>query len=884
MEWNRTDLDAFVREIWSIRLLPWQLDDLFKFVNGGLYSYSIPTDTGKAVLDNEPILSTDRIKFHGDLQLGDWVFGPDGWPTPVLGVTAPVLCDREVFFSDGTSVKCHAKHEWTVFHRPLRASMTLETQELANRKLLSLSGNGSGRMYDRPSYQLDRASTLRFPELDLPVDPYALGVWLGNGQAEGAVISGTLDDVDHETARIPYERGSRWVHSSTGVVYQSFRGLQAQLKKAQVFDNKHIPEVYFFSSEGQRRALLAGLMDTDGCVQKDGQAVYTGINELLVRGVARLAKTLGYRSTVHWIKPGEDHWLGERMVGRPGMWGAQWLADDNEQQASLPRKAQNRKFSFRRRVGIVGVEPCSPETGRCIQVGRADGQYLVGESLHPTHNSMLLEMTAAARLVVNPNRRIIVVKINDSAAREVTAEVARRMHQVGQLKEHGAPMYPGTSPLLRWSKGREGIDPWGVGNGFDVEGRDYTERNVNMSFKGYALGSRDLQGKRGDTLIDDIERQEEADSLAYRRQLRVRVDAVLRTLESKLDSLWMIVGTPFHADSIYSYVTRSLEGVGRPFEHIHRPYRNPDGTYLWPERAEKAEIHRRTMSKTAFAAAYELIPLRSRSMTSAEIEEKIRDKNLPYISNQKQLWDLLIERGRSHCPPWRTMSEWQMEIEQRLADGLGLYVGWDPATTGDWAVVVIACWGEETFLLRCTLGLGDTWEQLMVVRDYFTSFPEAKVMVENNGQQKAFKDLMQQDDILRFAFVIDHGTTKSRKDDSQVGLPAMVDRIQEGYFQTSWLDEDRAYREFKDFEEELMIYGPTSHPHILPAIWFGWRWHRLHVRMTGVQRKVAERELIRKTAQVQINMSKMPAAGATIAAPQSEFLRQKTREAWKRRA
>lgn len=496
--------------------------------------------------------------------------------------------------------------------------------------------------------------------------------------------------------------------------------------------------------------------------------------------------------------------------------------------------------------------------------------------------SMLLEMAACARLVANSNRRVIVVKINDSAAREVTSEVARRMHFISQIKEHGGPKYPGTRPMLRWSKGRDGIDPWGIGNGFDIEGRDYAQRNVNMSFKGYALGSRDLQGKRGDTLTDDVERQEEADSDAYRHQLRVRVDAVLRTLESNLDALWMIVGTPFHADSIYSYVTRALEGVNRPFEQIHRPYRHPDGTFLWPERAEKVEVHRKTMSKTAFAAAYELTPLRSRSMTAAEIEEKVRDRTLPYISNQKQFWQLLRERGRTHCPPWRDMPSWQLEIEQRLADGLGFYVGWDPATTGDWAITVYACWGEDTYLLRCHLGLGDTWEQLLVVRDYFTSFPDARVVVENNGQQKAFKDLMLQDDVLQFANIIGHGTTKTRKDDSHVGLPAMVERIQEGYFWTPWADEDRAYREFKDFEDELMVYGPTSHPHILPAIWFGWRWHRLHVQMTGVRRKVAERELVRKTGTIQIT-PRRPAA-ATIAQPQSEYLRHRTQQAWRRRA
>lgn len=497
--------------------------------------------------------------------------------------------------------------------------------------------------------------------------------------------------------------------------------------------------------------------------------------------------------------------------------------------------------------------------------------------------SMALEVAACCRLVADPNRRIILIKINDNAAREVTAEIARRMFQISQLREHGGPKYPNTAPILRWTKGREGIDAWGIGDGFDIEGRNFQERNINSSFRGYSLGSRDLQGKRGDTMIDDIERQEEADSEAYRRQLRVRVEATFRTLESKIDALWLIVGTAFHSDSIYDYVCRQLQGINRPFERIVRPYRNADGSYLWPERAEKVEIHRKLMSKTAWNAAYELTPVRGRSLTPAEIEEKVRDKSLPWIDNQRQLWDLLVERGRSHCPPWRDMPSWQLEIEQRLRDGLQFYVGWDPATVGDWAIVTIACWGEETFLLRCRLGVGDTWEQILEVRDQFISFPEAQIMIESNAQQKAFKDLCQQDDTLRYASIVAEGTTRARKEDASVGIPAMVDRISEGHFRAPWLNELNAQKHFTDFEEELLHYGPTAHPHILPAIWFGWRWHRLHAQMTGVQRMVAQKQFERKTAAVRINAPRLPSAGS-IAVPQSDWLREKTRQAWKRRS
>lgn len=495
--------------------------------------------------------------------------------------------------------------------------------------------------------------------------------------------------------------------------------------------------------------------------------------------------------------------------------------------------------------------------------------------------SMLLEMAACARLVADPNRRVLIVKINDDAAREVVAELARRLYQVANLREHGGPRYPGVQPMLRWGRGREGIDPWGIGLGFDLEGRDYAERNVNRSVKGYALGSRDIQGKRGDTFIDDVERQEEADSEAYRKQLRTRMNAVLRTLESRLDTTWMIVGTPFHADSVYSYITRALSGINRPYEHIHRPFKNPDGSYLWPARAEKVEVHRKTMSKSAFAAAYELTPIKTRALGELEIEDKVRDRKMPWFRNEREVWDWFMDRHRAHCPPWKTMSEWTFEGEQRLHQGLMFYVSWDPAAVGDWAIVSLACWGDEVIILRCKVAVGDTWEQILTVRDQFLCFPSAQIMWESNGQQKAFADLVQQDDILSQASIVAHGTTGPRKDDDKVGLPAMIDKVHEGWFKEPYLDEGQAEREFVDLEAEMEHYSETSHPHALPAIWFAWRWHRLHVQNTSVRRKIAQKQLERATETVKILTPKLP---ATQIAPYSQQLRKHTREAWHRRA
>lgn len=171
-----------------------------------------------------------------------------------------------------------------------------------------------------------------------------------------------------------------------------------------------------------------------------------------------------------------------------------------------------------------------------------DLEKLVGGGIYtlmyPTDHgkSMLLEMAAVLRLAVNPNRRILVVKINDGAAKETVREICRRLLIASWLVDdegflvvagvfdggvfrptagaHKRRLYPGLEPLgVRWLSGG---DPYGIADGFDVAGIERTYRNSNRSVRCYGLGARDLQGKRGDTLIDDIEREEEARSDAYR--------------------------------------------------------------------------------------------------------------------------------------------------------------------------------------------------------------------------------------------------------------------------------------------------------------------------------------------------------------------------------
>lgn len=441
--------------------------------------------------------------------------------------------------------------------------------------------------------------------------------------------------------------------------------------------------------------------------------------------------------------------------------------------------------------------------------------------MYPTDfgKSTIIEIVVVLGLILDHNRRFIVVKINESAALETSGEICGKLERAADVLS-----LADVRPLVTWRNGA----PFGISNGFWVGGADRAVglgRNSNRSVHVYALGSRDLQGKRGPTLIDDVETQEEANSFAMRLQLEKRLSAVMRTLEDRADSLWAILGTPYHETSIHFDFVTKLRGIGVRYEEIRREPRLPDGTPLWPQREQKMEIHRRTMSKTEFAAAYELRPVSSRRFRPEDIDTlKDLSWRIPKTEREFRLW--LYEDLMKQRPEFREPSNWEREVLTRLA-ALEFYVGWDPATTGDWANCAVAILGRQTYLLRTQLSVGDVWEQALRIKGLWEAFPSSSVIIEKNAQQKAFKDVFEKAEPR--AAIFGYGTyAAAYRESYAASIPAFMSEIREGHLHIPWADSEASEREFGDFTAELEQYGPTAHPHIIPAIWFCWAWAHQH--------------------------------------------------------
>ena len=307
MEWNRPVEKRFYQP--RMKVLHPVAKDLQDLGDGVIDTYclSMPPRVGKLLSDDTPVLTTKGWKKHGDLTVGDYVFSPMGDKVKVTHVFPKDKANLEVIFSNGEKIKCHENHEWYMFDKHRNTYRVLETKEMIGKlEEGSLGERGHKYMYKLP---------IRYPifgmENDLRVDPYVLGAWLGDGRTHsGDICYHPNDKIVFETI---VEKGYiiSWTttHKITGVKYAGFKDLRQQLQTYGMCHSrkkcpKYIPEDYLTAKIEDRLELLAGLLDTDGClIKKEKRYQFTTSCKPLKDTFIRLVSTFGWRCSVQKKEP-----------------------------------------------------------------------------------------------------------------------------------------------------------------------------------------------------------------------------------------------------------------------------------------------------------------------------------------------------------------------------------------------------------------------------------------------------------------------------------------------------------------------------------------------------------------------------------------------------
>lgn len=372
---------------------------------------SLPPQEGKALALDTPIATPSGWTTMGELQPGDELFDRRGNVCHITWVS-PVWTGRDCYIvttGDGERIVADAAHEW--FARLDRRSNehVVESTVLAAKR--------------SKHAQILAGATLALPEADLPIDPYVLGAWLGDGDTNGAAITSHIDDV---AVRDRIEAAG-WPLRHTGRYRWSFvpdgwpagtskpSPFRVALTGAGVFGNKHIPVIYLRASAAQRLALLQGLIDTDGHVLVKGQVEFCSTLRVLAEGVRELAYSLGAKA----VMTTDRAMLNGRDCG-PRYRVRFYLADA----AHLPRKAERCKDSSVARVRYVTAERCASVSTVCIEVDSPDHSYLAGRTLLPTHNSQRVTKTATLwALLTNPDRRIAIASYSQELSEGFSRDI-----------------------------------------------------------------------------------------------------------------------------------------------------------------------------------------------------------------------------------------------------------------------------------------------------------------------------------------------------------------------------------------------------------------------------------------------------------------------------
>lgn len=370
-----------------------------------------PPQHGKALKADTPVLTTMGWIRHGDLRPGMYVYGEDGKPKLVRWNSGayPWHCQR-VNFADGFSITAAKEHEWEVYverdNHKGRVRERRETQEIFSHR-------------HRRSPYINADAVLHNEEKSLPIDPYLLGVWLGDGNSSDKWIICSESDLPHylpmalETKR---DRTAYRVH---------LRGLETQsLRLLGVLWNKHIPTTYLLASESQRRALLQGLMDTDGYADKRGTCEFSQKAGRLARDVYQLIRTLGYKATYHEYTAklyGRECGTKVRISFRPDK-GEQIFRMQRKQILIDDKKTADR--NDKRKFFITSVEEIGAYDVNCIEVD--GGMYLAGEQLVPTHNSQGSSRFLPAQMLgYNPDLKIAICSYAATIAKDFNRDVQR---------------------------------------------------------------------------------------------------------------------------------------------------------------------------------------------------------------------------------------------------------------------------------------------------------------------------------------------------------------------------------------------------------------------------------------------------------------------------
>lgn len=381
-----------------------QREALHYFVEKKVFAITGCPGTGKCLGYDTPILMYDgTIKKVQDIKKNNLLMGDDSKPRTVLSVSRGKEHMYEVRPVKGDSYRVNESHILSLKESGETGHKKGKIVDIPFKKYLKLSEH---KKHHLKGYRVP----VTFPYFNLKLDPYLLGFWLGNGDNAGARISTPFFEVIAYLSEMVLKwglsvkkiKGDNVDYGITcdreSSVYNSLpdkrkpNSFLNTLREYNLLFNKHIPLEYKVNGKKNRLKLLAGLIDSDGYLDRGTLYEVTFKSKILADDTAYVARSLGFSA---YVRPCEKSWdcvrKGKRYRGKGVYYRMHISGNGLEEIPCIVSKKRAKKRKQKKDVLVTGIKVIPTGIGNYYGFEiDGNGRFLLGD-FTVTHNTTVLK-------------------------------------------------------------------------------------------------------------------------------------------------------------------------------------------------------------------------------------------------------------------------------------------------------------------------------------------------------------------------------------------------------------------------------------------------------------------------------------------------------------
>lgn len=379
----------------------------------------IPRGCAKPFSLDTEVPTPTGIKKWKDIEVGSELFDRNGDVCRVVRKNKIFknTQTQKIIFSDGTEIITGLDHEWFTSDKIERERLFNHTKR-PPKYLSAIKKYESVRTTEEIKKTLKKGkennhsvrvcSPIKGVKKELPIPPYFLGFWLGDGSKGASRVTSDLKDIedlskafndlgiDHTIVNYRND-GSRCINP---------KNIFVKLRENNLLDNKHIPNSYITSDFEDRLNLLRGLIDSDGTIDKIGRVTITVGIKSLWNDLEYLISSLGFKVTWEEFKIHQNNNFKSENVFRRFSFTPRGIDFPISLLSRKLEKQINSKgtHTYTKSRFIIDVVDVEPEEMFCVEVDSPDHSFLITRRCIPTHNSTMASQCALYFIGLDPSR------------------------------------------------------------------------------------------------------------------------------------------------------------------------------------------------------------------------------------------------------------------------------------------------------------------------------------------------------------------------------------------------------------------------------------------------------------------------------------------------